>query len=121
MIIDSAKLRDVAEIEFSDIVEDVIIPDLNELRIVLKDGSFVDVWHSLKLEGRFSLHWERQFLDGTIYRHDNAPHLKWSNISSFPTHFHNGTEDSVEASSISSEPETALREFLTFVKQRISG
>jgi len=49
MIIDTEKLKEIAEIEFGDIVEDVLITDINELRIVLIDGSFIDIWFSLKL------------------------------------------------------------------------
>ena len=47
------KLKDIAEIEFADIVEDVFITDVNQLRIILKDNSFIDVWYSLKLKGRY--------------------------------------------------------------------
>jgi len=75
MIVDTKKLKDIAEVEFNDIVVDVIVADLNELRIILIDGSFIDVWFSLKLEGRYSYHWERKFIDGAIFRHDNAPHM----------------------------------------------
>ena len=50
------QLRDIAEVEFTDIVVEAFIPDLNELRIILADGSFVDVWFSLKLQGRYSFH-----------------------------------------------------------------
>jgi hypothetical protein len=35
-------------IEFSDVVVEALTPDLNELRILLTDGSFLDVWYSLK-------------------------------------------------------------------------
>jgi hypothetical protein len=67
-------LRDIAETEFTDVVTAVMIPELNALRMFLIDGSFVDVWFSLKLQGRYSFHWERRAIDGTVYRHDNAPH-----------------------------------------------
>jgi len=56
MIIDTKKLKEIAEIEFGDIVEDVLIIDINELRIVLINGSYVDIWFSLKLKGRYSYH-----------------------------------------------------------------
>jgi len=49
MIVDIEKLKDIIEIEFSEIVEDVVPTDINELRIALIDGSFIDVW----LEGRY--------------------------------------------------------------------
>jgi hypothetical protein len=67
MILNLQPLKDIAEIEFSDIVEEAITVDLNEMRIILIDGSYCDVWFSLKLEGRYSFHWERNSLDGTIY------------------------------------------------------
>ncbi|MDR4507409.1 MAG: hypothetical protein MRJ65_04075 [Candidatus Brocadiaceae bacterium] len=60
------KLKNLAEIEFADIVEDVFITDVRQLRIILKDSSFVDVWYSLKLKGRYSYHWERKHIDGLI-------------------------------------------------------
>jgi len=118
MIVNVQTLKDIAEIEFSDIVEDVIV-DLNELRIMLVDGSFIDVWFSLKLKGRYSYHWERRFIDGSIYRHDNAPHLRWKDIPTFPKHFHNGSEDIVISSHISDNPELALKEFLNFLSKHV--
>ena len=119
MIIDIEKLKDIIEIEFAEIVEDVAPTDINELRIVLIDGSFIDVWFSLKLEGRFSYHWERKVIDGTIYRHDNIPHLRCQGVSTFPKHFHDGSEDIVVSSYISENPESALKEFLSFASERI--
>ena len=32
-----------SQVEFADIVMEVLLPDINELRIVLTDGSFVDI------------------------------------------------------------------------------
>ena len=110
------QLRDIAEVEFVDIVVEAFIPDLNELRIILADGSFVDVWFSLKLQGRYSFHWERRAIDGTIYRYDNAPHRRWESVATFPRHFHNGSETNVSESHLSPVSETALREFLAFVR-----
>jgi len=119
MIIDTEKLKEIAEIEFGDIVEDVLIADINELRIVFIDGSFIDIWFSLKLEGRYSYHWERKFINGSIFRHDNAPHMRWKDIPTFPKHFHNGSEESVMVSHIPDNPELALKEFLTFASIHI--
>lgn len=123
MIIDIKELEEIAEIEFSDIVEDVVLPDMNELRIILIDGSFIDIWFSLKLKGRYSYHWERKFIDGSIYRHDNAPHKSWENVKTFPKHFHDGDEDRVRESYLSEEPREAIRDFLNFVKKefRLKG
>ncbi len=66
-LVDVERLREIAEVEFVDLVVEAIIPDINELRIILTDGSFVDVWFSLKLQGRYSFHLERRALDGKIY------------------------------------------------------
>jgi len=58
-------------------------------------------------------------LDGTIYRHDNAPHSRWRSVATFPRHFHEGSETRVVESHLSQVPEEALREFLTFVRDRL--
>lgn len=118
-VVDIERLREIAEVEFVEIVTEAIIPDANELRILLIDGSFVDLWFSLKLRERYSFHWERRVIDGTIYRHDNAPHRRWQSVATFPRHFHNGGELNVTESHISAVPEEALREFLSFVRQTI--
>lgn len=118
-LVDVDRLREIAQMEFVDIVVEAIIPDINELRVILTDGSFVDVWFSLKLQGRYSFHWERRALDGKIYRHDNSPHRRWESVATFPRHFHDGSETNVSESQISEIPEDALREFLAFVRARI--
>ena len=94
-LIDVERLRERAEVEFADIVVEAFSPGINELRIILSDGSFVDVWFSLKLQGRYSFHWERRAIDGTVYRHDNAPHRRWEAVATYPRHFHNGSETNV--------------------------
>ena len=70
---DCRRLCALAREEFADNVLDARDIETNELRILLVDGSSIDVWYSLKLVGRYSYHWERRAIDGTIYRHDNAP------------------------------------------------
>ena len=82
-LVDVERLREIAEVEVGDIVAEGYVPDLNELRLILVDGSFIDVWFSLKLVARYSYHWERRAIDGTIYRHDNAPHKRWQSVSTF--------------------------------------
>ena len=119
--VDVERLREIAEVEFADIVVEAFVPDINELRIILSDGSFVDVWFSLKLSDRYSYHWERRAIDGKIYRHDNAPHKRWQSVATFPRHFHDGSEFDVSESLISEIPEEALRQFLTFVRGRIGN
>jgi hypothetical protein len=67
-------------------------------RFFLADGSFVHVWASAKLAGRFGFHWERRHLDGTVYRYDNFPDPAWQAVATFPHHFHHGSETHVVAS-----------------------
>jgi hypothetical protein len=45
--------------------------------------------------------------------------VRWRDIISFPKHFHDGAEDHVAASQISTIPSEALREFLTFIHQKL--
>ena len=110
------KLAEIAEREFSDIVEFTEVT--HKLRIYIVDGSFVDVWFSERLN-RYAYHWERRHIDGKIFRHDNIPHVKWRYVKTFPKHFHNGSEENVVESNISDEPEKAIREFLDFVRNKI--
>ncbi len=98
----------------SDWQSDLLLPLLFE-----KIRSFVDVWFSLKLSRRYSYHWERRAVDGTIYRHANAPHRRWRSVATFPQHFHNGSEFDVSENTISQDPQEALREFLTFVRGKM--
>jgi len=116
ILIDCNHLRHIATVEYADIVVDAFVPGLNELRIFLRDSSFVDVWFSLKLTDRYSYHWERQTIDGTLDRHDNAPHQRWGSVATFPHHFHDGSESNVVASYLSQAPDEALQHFLTFVR-----
>jgi len=50
-LVDVKRLREIAEVEFADIAVETFIPDVNELRVILTDGSFVDVWFSLTSTG----------------------------------------------------------------------
>ena len=38
-LVDAERLREIAEVEFADIVAEAFVPDVNELRIILTDGS----------------------------------------------------------------------------------
>lgn len=84
------------------------------LRLFLFDGSFLEVWIS---GTKYSYHWQR--MDGKIYRHDNAPHKKHRHITTFPKHFHDGSEYSVRDSDISDKSEIAIREFLKFIRNKM--
>lgn len=109
--------------EFGDIVVGVTILALStgdplKLRLDVVDGSILDVF--LSVSGRYSYHWERRLTaSGAIYRHDNAPHVRWRSVASFPKHFHAGSDDNVIESQISDTPQEALREFLAFVRHTL--
>jgi len=92
----------------------------DKLRIHLKDGSFIDIWFSKKIEGRYAYHWERRHIDGKIYRHDNIPHKRWRSVKTFPKHFHNDSEGNVCESLIRDDPTNAVREFLTFARRIVN-
>ena len=120
MIVDLKKLKEIAEIEFQDIVDDSIITGINEIRIILKDSSFLDIWFSLKLEKRYSFHWERRHIDDTIYSHDNFPDPRWKKISTFPKHFHNGSQSHVQESLVDDDPISGVRQFMDFVRKMLT-
>ncbi len=112
------ELARIAEVEFSTIVTgaQAIEP---KRRFFLADGSFVDVWVSVKIPGRFGFHWERRHLDRTFYRYDNFPDPEWKAVSTFPYHFHDGTHDRVISSPFPSEAPEGFRAFMTFVTNRL--
>ena len=89
-----------------------------KLRLEIIDGSIVDIFYSVT--GKYSYHWERTLIDGSIYRHDNAPHKRWQGIKTFPKHFHHGSEHASEESYLSDDPLAALEEFLTFVRGKLA-
>ena len=89
--------------------------DPNKLRIILPDGSYLDVW--LSVDGDYAYHWEQRRQRGRIFRWDNAPHHP--HIGTFPDHFHSGQEDEVIESHLSSAPADALRQVLVFIDQHL--
>lgn len=111
-------LLDVAIKEFGTIIEsgEIFYSQSEEpwkLRLYLCDGSLIDIYYSVR--GKYSYHWYRLLATNKIFRHDNAPHQRWKDVSTFPKHFHNGSEEVVISSHISDDPGLALREFLEFV------
>ena len=88
-----------------------------KLRIELIDGSFVDVWVSIS--GKYSYHWDRLEIDGTIYRYDNAPHEVWNYTSTFPHHFHKKDEKTVIDSDMPIETNMQMKHFMEFVRKNI--
>lgn len=111
------KIQRIAEIEFSDIVEDTVFVQ-DTFRILFSDKSYLDIWFSWKRKGKYSYHWERRHIDGKIYRHDNIPHGKWKHVATFPKHFHDGSEfpEDVKVSKINTGTEQALREILMWIR-----
>lgn len=108
-------LARIAEIEFSDIVDATEIME-TKLRIMLLDGGFVDVWLSKKLANRFGFHWEHKVTD-LSYRYDNFPDAKWSNVSTFPYHFHDGSQDNVvDSSRFARDIVEGFRDFMNWVR-----
>ncbi|MDI6769629.1 MAG: DUF6516 family protein [Anaerolineales bacterium] len=112
----------IAEREFGDVVTNCQLSHRRaaiplKLRLEVRDGTYIYVWVNPSSE-RYSFHWEQRAVRGMIHRHDNAPdHME---ISTFPKHFHNGSEDNVLPSTIPDEPQEALRDFLAFVRQKLS-
>ena len=113
----------IALTEFSDVVVSATVlalptGDPLKLRLDVVDGSILDVF--LSVSGRYSYHWERRLTaSGAVYRHDNAPHVRWRSVASFPKHFHAGSDDNILESQISDIPQEALREFLIFVRHTL--
>jgi len=110
--------------EFNDIVSEVVryeVPPgvLVKIRIVMVDGSFLDIYWSPR--GRYSLHYERRHIDGRVYRHDNAPHSRHNRVRTFPKHYHNGSEDNVVESYLPDEPIKAVEEFLKTIREIVKS
>ena len=112
-------LATIAQTEFADIISAAVVID-GKLRLVLCDASFIDFWWSKNLPERFAYHWERRHVDGTIYRHDNAPHPQWQHVSSFPRHFHYEKDSNVIESDLRLGPITAVRQFLSFARAQLA-
>ena len=117
---DLKPLQHIAEDEFADIVQSTVVMR-SKLRVLVRDGSYADFWWSLTIAGRFAYHWEHTHVDGTIYRHDNMPDPHASDLETFPQHFHDGSPGVVAESRISPQPQEGLREFLHFVRERLSS
>ena len=107
----------MAEREYADIVLRANFDD-ESARIHFVDGSFLEVWlyrHENLME-RYAFHWERRQVDGKIFRHNNAPHIKWRKVKTFPKHFHYETESNVTESHIPEDPILATKYFLNFIR-----
>ncbi len=112
------RLRELAISLHPEIVIDAKIV-YGKLRIYLIDESFIDVWISRRLAGRYAIHWERRHIDGTIYRWDNTPHEIHRRISTFPHHFHEGRDNVVKPYNYPGSIEEALKEALKYAKEKL--
>jgi hypothetical protein len=116
------RIQSIAELNFSDILKSAEMirgnaGRIRKLRLYLIDNTFLDIWCSF--DGSYSFHWEQRGIRNVIYRHDNAPHEKWRNLSTFPKHCHDGNEKNVIESFISDEPEQAVQELLSLVRKKL--
>ncbi len=114
------QIKRIAEVEFSNIVVQTNLLG-SKLRLLLTDTSYVDVWASRKLSGRFGFHWERRHLDGRMYRYDNFPDVNWSDVSTFPFHFHDGEQDEVVSAPFALSLEKGFRDFMAFVQRTMEA
>ncbi len=108
----------IAESEYSSIVEYAFILDY-KLRIILINKSFIDVNISVKLENKFGFHWETKNEFKEIFRYDNFPDPQWSNLKSFPFHFHFKTQNNVIEPNFPKDLINGFRGFMDFVKREV--
>ncbi len=111
-------LKRIAQIEFGAIVKSVHELDY-KLKIILIDNSFIDVHLSRSLPGKFGFHWECMKPGDMFYRYDNFPDRNFRSISTFPYHFHNGSQQLVIAAPFPLDIIDGFRGFLEFVKKKI--
>ena len=111
-------LEKIAKIEFADIVVSTMFID-HKLRIFLTDSSFIDVNLSQRLPDKFGFHWECMNQAGEVFRYDNFPDPSWKNVSTYPYHFHNGTQGEVEAATFPLDVIKGFRAFMEFVRNKV--
>ena len=118
------RIKENIELRFSDILKSAELIQgtagrIRKLRLYLIDNTFVDIWYSS--DGSYSYHWEQRNVRNAIYRHDNAPHRKWRNVSTFPKHCHDGNQLNVIESFLPDNYENAVEEFLRLVRERMAA
>ena len=115
------EVRSFAQDRFADIIEEIIEPSPEKVRFVLQDGSFVDIRISQRAKNRFDFHWERRHVDGTIYRYDNFPDMKFKRLKTFPHHLHRGKEEVVISAPFRRSLPYAFLDFMEFVRIKLQG
>jgi hypothetical protein len=111
-------LKRIAEVEFANIVKETFFVGY-KIRIILIDNSFIDVHLSQRISDKFSFHWERMNSSGKLFRYDNFPDKKWRTVSTYPHHFHVGTQDIVKSSPFPLNTIDGFRSFMEFVQEKM--
>ena len=109
----------IADREFGDVVTTCVRIG-HKTRSHLKDGSFVDLYLSSVIPGRFGIHWERRQTNAGILRYDNTPNTKWKDVRGFPFHVHRSKYANVVPSEFSEDIKLAFREFMGVARNEIS-
>ena len=117
---DYTKIKELLDIDFNDIITVSKIIDTRKLRIYLIDKTYVDIFF-VEIENilKFSIHWELTHIDNKIYRVDNIPDKQWSNLNSFPTHFHSESYENVIESPFSGDIIDIIYDFFDFIRKQI--
>lgn len=111
------ELRDllkVAREEFGDIVGEASVLGEVRLRLVLKDGSTIDILYPRR--DKYSFHWTRK---NGIVRINTAPHHPGP---TYPRHVHSGSEENVVPNNVTSlevAPEENLRRVLAWARTQL--
>ena len=118
------RVKENVELKFSDILRSAELirgtaGRIRKLRLYLIDNTFVDIWYAP--DGSYSYHWEQRHVRNVIYRHDNAPHKAWQNVSTFPNHCHDGNQENVIESSLPDDAYDAVEEFLRLVRAKMAA
>jgi hypothetical protein len=104
-----------AEEHFSDILSEAPIIYSDKVRLVLIDGSYMDIRYPV--DSKYSFHWERE---NEIIRIDTAPHHR--QLSTYPRHMHIGKEENVVEDSVTRVNNTIeenVKGVLGFVRRKL--
>lgn len=112
-------LEGIARDRAADLLADIVQMD-GRLRLVFHDTSFCDVHVAETMANRFSFHWERRHLDGTIYRYDTFPDRAARRFRSYPRHFHDGTQERIVAPPFRAGTLRGFTDFLDFIRERFA-
>ena len=113
-----SQLAQIALSDFADIAEATTPIEIKDFS---KGWEFYRYLAFDKEKGVYAYHWERKNIDGTTYRYNNLPDKEAKRLQTYPKHFHNKTEENVEESDLSDNPEQAIRTVLEFARQIIKS